>query len=96
MATDRIEAVTALLSKTEAAHGTFETTELNGVYDQDWPSWYSAYAVDHGIGALVGHDVTTERLAQFLASSFGEFKQAEPKPSEPWAAYTARRIVAEL
>jgi hypothetical protein len=93
---DRTEAVSALLSKTEQAHGTFETTELNGVYDQEWPRWYAVYAVEHGIGALVGHLVTIDRLAEFLASTFAEFKQIEPTPSEGWAARTARRITAEL
>lgn len=93
---DRTEAVTALLIETEAAHGTFETTELNGIYDQDWPTWYAAYAIDHGIGALIGHAVTTDQLAQFLASTFVEFKRTEPKPTESWAAYTTRRITADL
>jgi hypothetical protein len=96
MATDRVEALTALLIETEAAHGVFETTELNGVYDQDWPRWYAAYAVEHGIGALIGRPVTTDQLADFLTSSFGEFKEAEPKPSETWAAYVARRVTSEL
>ena len=93
---DRTEAVNALLLQTEQAHGTYETTELNGVYDQDWPRWYAAYAVEHGIGALVGHPVTTDQVAQFLASTYAEFQQIEPKPSESWAAYLARRIAAEL
>ena len=96
MATDGVEALTALLIETEAAHGLFETRELNGVYDQEWPRWYAAYAVEHGIGALIGHPVTADQLAEFLASSFGDFKLAEPKPSETWAAYVARRIAAEL
>ena len=96
MASDRIEAVRALLAQTEEAHGRFEATELNGVYDQDWPRWYAGFAVEHGIGALVGHAVTTDQLAQFLASSYAEFDTADPKPSEPWATYTARRITAEL
>jgi hypothetical protein len=93
---DRTEAVKALLGRAQQAHGAYETTELDGVYDQDWPRWYAAYAVENGIGALVGHAVTTDRLAQFLASTFAEFQQAEPKPTEPWAAWTARRITAEL
>ena len=93
---DRTEAIRALLAKAEQAHRTFETTELNGVYDQEWPRWYAAYAVEHGFGALVGHTVTADQLAQFLASTFVEFQQTEPKPSEPWAGYTARRITAEL
>ena len=90
------EAVSALLSDTEAAHGVYETTELKGVYDQDWPRWYVAYAVEHGIGDLVGHPFTTDVLARFLAESFEAFKAAEPTPAEGWAAWTARRIVAQL
>ena len=79
-----------------AAHGSFEEEELNGVYDQEWARWYAAHAVEHGIGALVGTSITADRLAGFLASSNSDFERAEPKPSETWAAYTARRIVEEL
>jgi hypothetical protein len=96
MTTDPIEAVSTLLLRAEAAHGAYETTELNGVYDQEWPRWYAAYAVDHGIGELVGRAVTTDQLAQFLAASYAEFQSADPSPGEPWAAYTARLITAEL
>jgi len=35
-------------------------------------------------------------LAQFLGRSFAEFKATEPKPTETWADYTARRITAEM
>ena len=95
-ADDRTEAVTALLSETEAAHGVYETTELKGVYDQDWPRWYATYVVEHGIADLLGHAVTADRLAAFLASTFDEFKGADPKPTESWPAWTARRITTEL
>ncbi len=96
MGRDRIEALNALLVETEEAHGAFESTELKGVYDQDWPSWYAAYAVKAGLGELVGHAVATDQVAAFLASTSGEFERIEPKPSEPWATYAARRIAAEL
>ena len=96
MAADRINALTTLLEQAEEAHGVYERSELNGVYDQDWPRWYAAYAVEHGIGELVGHDVAADELAAFLASSSAEYQQAEPKPAEPWATYTAGRIAAEL
>ena len=92
----RIEAVSALLSEAEAAHGVFETVELKGVYDQDWPRWYATYVVEHGIADLLGHAVTEDRLAAFLAGTFDEFKGAEPKPTESWAAWTARRVTTEL
>ena len=96
MAADRVDAISALLAETMEAHGKFEETELNGVYDQEWARWYAAYAVEHGIGALVGHAVTTDDLAQFLASSNVEFEQAAPKTAESWADYTAGRLAAEL
>jgi hypothetical protein len=95
-AADRIQALITLLTETGQAHGRFEETELKGVYDQHWPRWYAAYAVEHGIGALVGRAVSADELTRFLASSNAEFERIEPKPSEPWAAYTARRIAAEL
>ena len=96
MAVDRIDAITALLVQTAEAHHVFETTELKGVYDQDWALWYAAHAVDHGLGALVGRAVTADELAPFLAKTNGEFEQIEPRPDGSWAAYTARRITADL
>jgi hypothetical protein len=96
MTDDRVESVSALLAETEAAHGVYETAELKGVYDKEWPRWYAAYAIEHGIGEAVGHAVTVEQLARFLGTTFGEFKAAEPEPTETWADYTARRIAAEL
>ena len=35
-----------LLKDTAAAHGTFEKVELGGVYDEQWPEWYSTYFTD--------------------------------------------------
>ena len=93
---DRIEAVRALLAEAEQAHGVYETTELNGVYDQDWPRWYAAYAVEHGIGDLIGHAIIPDQLSAFLAGGFADFKAIEPAPTQGWAAHTAQRIVAEL
>jgi hypothetical protein len=94
MDTDPIDAIRALLVETEEAHGRYETTELGGVYDQDWPRWYAAYAVEHGIGVLVGHEVTADRLASFLAATNLEFQEA--KSGEAWAAWTARRAATDL
>lgn len=93
---DHIEAIISLLAETGTAHGRFEETELNGVYDQQWPQWYAAYAVEHGIGRLIGRAITADELAHFLARTNADFEKIEPKPTEPWAAYTARRIAAEL
>jgi hypothetical protein len=96
MSTDRVRALEALLVETEAAHGVYESTELNGVYDERWPDWYAAYAVDHGIGELVGRPVAADELARVLAAAWDEMQAAEPKPAEHWSTVIARRIVQEL
>ena len=96
MAPDRIKEITALLGRAEEAHGAYEQAELGGVYDEDWPRWYATYAVDNGIGAMLGHDVSPDELAEFLTRSNAEFQATDPKPAVPWASYTAGRIAAEL
>jgi hypothetical protein len=91
----RIEAISALLDEAEAAHGTYETNVLGGVYDQDWAAWYATWAIEHGIGELVGRPVTAARLAAVLTGSFEAFKAADPAPTEPWAEWAAGRIAAD-
>ena len=95
-AVDRIEAVTALLTEAESAHGVYESAVLGGVYDQAWPTWYAAYAVEHGIGELLGRAVTADALSAFLTGAFEAFKAADPKPTESWATWTARRMISDL
>jgi hypothetical protein len=92
MTLDRVGALEALLAETEAAHGVYETAELNGVYDQDWPRWYAAYAVDHGIGSLLDRPVSADELAHFLAASWDELQRTDPRPTDPWGRYIARRL----
>ena len=96
MTTDRLDAIEALLVQAEAAHSVFEATELNGVYDREWPRWYAEYAVEHDIGELLGRSVTAGELARFFEAQWDELQQTDPKPSEPWAASTARQIVAQF
>ncbi len=96
MSPDRVENVAALLGDAENAHGVYERTELNGVYDEAWASWYATWLTGHGLGQLLGRPVDTDELARFLATTFGELKAAQPKPAESWATWTARRIVDEL
>ena len=93
---ERVDQIDALLVQAGEAHGGYEETELNGVYDQEWPRWYAAYAVEHGIGDVLGHPVTTDQLAAFLDSSNRDLEQVEAELREPWATYTARRIASEL
>jgi hypothetical protein len=92
MTADRVTALEALLAETEAAHGEYETTALNGVYDEDWPRWYAEYAVDHGIGAILGRALSADELTHVLATQWTEFEHADPRPTDPWERYIARRL----
>lgn len=94
MADDRLEEMTALLVQAGEAHGTYEIDVLHGVYDQDWALWYAGYVVEQGISALIGHVVTVNQMAQFFTTTFADYQAAQP--GESWAAYTARRIRADL
>lgn len=95
MTDERATAIQALLGEAEQAHATYESTELHGEYDREWARWYARYAVDHGIGLILGHDITAD-LGAFLSAAFAAYEQLDPAPSDGWAAYVARRIVAEL
>jgi hypothetical protein len=89
---DRVEALESLLTQAEEAHGVYESSELHGVYDEQWPRWYAQYAMDHGIAALIGRDVTVDELAELLAKSWAETQRTEAEPADSWARATARRL----
>lgn len=95
-AVENATGIATLLTETEAAHGVYEATELGGVYDLEWPAWYARYAVEHGIGDLVGHAVSADYLAEFLAREFDDYRTADPRPDDSWAAWMANRIATEL
>jgi hypothetical protein len=96
MEADRTEAIQALLSRAEEAHGAYEKTQLTGVYDEQWPQWYATYAIEHGIGQMVGRELTSAQLAQLLALSYTDYKELDPPSAEPWDQFAARRLAAEL
>ena len=95
MSTDPIPALEALLAEAEAAHGVYEATELNGVYDEAWPRWYAAYAIDHGIAAVLARDVDVDELAESLETIWSEAQREDRKPAGSWAVYTARRLAGD-
>ena len=92
MSADRIPAIESVLAETEAAHGAYEATVLNGVYDEQWPQWYAAYAVDHGISDVLGRTVAVDELGQFLSATWAEFQAADPAVAESWRSFAARRL----
>jgi hypothetical protein len=96
MTSDRIRGLEDLLARTESAHGAYEATELNGIYDQEWPRWYAQYAVDNGIGNLLGRTVSVDELARFLMRSWEELQRSDAEPTESWTTHIARKIGNEL
>ncbi len=79
-----------LLGETLAAHSAYETTELDGVYDQQWPAWYARYLVEHGIETLLDRAVTTEELAALLAACDAAYKGEN---ATSWPDFYARRLL---
>jgi len=96
MEVNRAEAVAVLLVQAEEAHGAYEATQLHGIYDEEWPTWYAGYMVDHGLEDLLGHELLADSVGEFLASTYADFDRADPKPRDPWTAYLGNRMVAEL
>ncbi len=41
-----VETLAELLREAEAAHGVYETEELGGVRDEEWPAWYAEFIVN--------------------------------------------------
>ena len=80
-----------LLDKTQTAHGAYEERVLNGVYDQDWPAWYAAYLVEHGISDLLGRAITPSSLAELL-KQYDEDYRAQSRP-DGWPDYYAAQLL---
>ena len=92
--TDRASAIEEFLLRAEAAHGAYEATELNGVYDEEWPRWYATWAVENGVNELLARSVDADELAGLLASAWDELQRADPKPPDSWSTFVARRLAA--
>ena len=89
-----IEQVTALLFQTGAAHGAYEETELNGVYDDDWHTWYADWALEHGLNQLLHTDFEVSALASLLVEINDAHRQSHS--GESWASFTARWLVEKI
>jgi hypothetical protein len=89
-------AVAALLRETETAHGAYETNDLGGVYDQEWPAWYAAYLLDHGLRDLLpgAESLDVDNLTAMLARLAADYEQGEQ--TSPWPDVYAQGIVAEF
>jgi hypothetical protein len=85
--------VAALLSEAGSAHGIYEENELNGVYDQNWPSWYAVYLVEHGLGQMLGASFTTEQLSRLLEQYDQDYKRE--RPGVGWPQFYAECLIGQ-
>ena len=58
-----------LLSPAGAAHHTYEQTILQGAHDQNWPTCFAEYTIEHGLKALFQRRMTAEQLGRFFGES---------------------------
>ena len=84
--TDRRHKLATLLRQAgEAHHVAFEDV---GGDDPDWPQWYAEH-MSGRVAAVVGRDVSTERLADLLSDA----ADAHAGSEEPWPAAYASYIL---
>jgi hypothetical protein len=88
-----IHQIESLLIQAEQAHGQYEQTILNGIYDQDWAIWYANYVIDQGIDKVLNRSFSGERLSQFLSQSYEQYKAEQSQKT--WAACSAQKLVEE-
>lgn len=86
---DLQHSIARLLAQAGSAHGVYEEQALGGVYDQNWPQWYAAYLIEHGLGALLKHSITLEQLSAWLKASDAAYRAEQPALS--WPEYYAQR-----
>jgi hypothetical protein len=70
--------LSALLSQAGSAHGEYETRELNGVYDQNWPDWYATFLVQHGLADLLGQPMYVDQVSQLLSACDESYRNQQP------------------
>jgi len=90
------KAVAALLRETQTAHGAYETNVLGGVLDEEWPTWYATYLLDHGLSDRLpgAQHLDVANLTAMLARLAADYEQEDK--ATPWPEVYAQRIVAEF
>ena len=85
--------VAALLEEAATAHSVYEAESLSGSDDQ-WPAWYAAYLLEHGLRDRLPRTVTgdPDSLAARLSELDTAFQRDEP--SGDWCRFYAQRLVA--
>lgn len=85
------EKLAKLLSDAQNAHHDYETTELEGVFDEQWPQWYADFLMSNGFADLLAVEADMDQLASRL-SEISQRHKAE-RIDESWADYTAHNLL---
>jgi hypothetical protein len=93
---ESVAAIERLLVEAKTAHGDYERTQLNGVYDEEWPRWYSGFLIEHGLAEAVGRAVNVDQLAALLAESWEVQQRSAATKTQTWESFTARHLGAQL
>lgn len=89
---ERRAAAVQQLTAASAAHFEYETTALQGVYDQQWAEWYADYLVQHGWNDLFEQAWTVQDLTDALCQADAAHRQNEPDAQ--WHDYYAPRLLS--
>lgn len=74
-----------LLKQASGAHFEYETTELHGVYDQQWAEWYAQHLVNHGVNNVLNCAWTVDQWASKLRRA--DASHRANASDQPWLAY---------
>lgn len=102
MNSDNSENVTSrlvdLLVQTGEAHGEYEELELQGMRDEQWPTWYAVYLRRNGLSQLLGGTSSQESVIANLESVLVEadtsYKDSKKAETEKWPEYFARHLLS--
>ncbi len=88
---EKITQIASLLSNAGAAHFRYETDELGGQYDTEWPHWYAGYLFEHGLSELIDPAEALEQAAASLEQLLKEADQSHKAnaPDKKWETYYA-------
>lgn len=85
------EKLTNLLQQTAEAHHKYESEELKGVRDEQWPAWYADFLLTNGLDGLLGSQADADEIA--LALEEITKRQKSEANQEPWPGFTARQLL---
>lgn len=88
--TQRATELARQLKATADAHFVYETSELNGVYDEQWSDWYAAYLLAHAWDANFARVWTQSDLAHALREYHAAHRSAAPDTA--WIEFYAARF----